>query len=344
MKRLIYAIIFVIVALPSSGQMPPPQPGLVLWPPGVRMEQMFELRGDELEQTLSPYDMLSGVRSIRVIDYTMPGPPAPPDRILEFYASALREPAWHQFFQSSRAASELASVAYRGPQGFISVLARPRGATVTHIEGEIDLADIPTLEKVVREAVARRDQAPIEARNRVEAAVQLRQAGKNEEAAAELRAILTDYPNVHTAHFILAQILVERNRFDEAGQEFRCAIGIAPLDSICRAEYALFLQKRGDKTNARYELEQAATIDPWTAPLQLMLAHFLEDEGQLRGAEEHYRRAVQLVGNSPEMYMDLGRVLEKQGRKREAREVYRDALKLRSNFQPARDAIRRLEG
>jgi tetratricopeptide (TPR) repeat protein len=329
---------------PPGGPSGPPvvggPPGLPLWPPGARVVQGFELTGEELKPILEAEPGLAGVRSIRVIDYVLPGPPAPPDKILEFYAQALREPAWHAFFQKG---GPDAKAAYRGPAGFISVLARPRGATVTHIEGEIELSDMPTLERVVREAVARRERVPLEARDKVDAALRLRQAGKIEEAVAELRTVVAAYPMADIAHFSLAKLLAEQRRFEEAGQHFRRAISLSPLNSVFRGEYAQFLADRGDLENAQYELQQATTIDPWSPPLYVALGHLLEKKGALPEAEQCYSRLVELVGNSPEAYIDLGRVLENEGKKKQALAAYRDALKLKSDFLPAQEGIRRLE-
>lgn len=329
---------------PGQGPLGPPPGGPMLWPAGAKVEQIFELRGDELERTLQDYEGLKGVRAMRVVDYTVPGPPAPPQDILDFYARTLREPAWRSFFKSSKGGPDVAAVAYRGPGGFISVLARPRGATVTHIEGEIELSDLPTLERVVREAVARRERVPLQARDRVQAAVRLAGEGRTDEALAELRSVISDYPMADAAYFNLAKLLVEKGQIDEAGDRFRDAIALAPLNAAFRAEYARYLSVRGDTTNAEYELSQAATIDPWSAPLQIDLGRLMETNGALQDAEKHYRRAIELVGNSPELYFDLGRVIEKQGRRKDALAAYKNALKLKSDYAPARDAVRRLEG
>ena len=321
---------------------PPPPHAVALWPPEARIEQLIELHDEELRQMLRPYPGLGTVRSVRIADYSLPGPPAPPEGVLEFYSRTLREPAWHLFFRNVGGPGT-ARAAYRGPGGFISVLARPGGAIVTHIEGEVELSAVPTLERAIRETVAGREHTPMEARDKVEAALRLRREGKTEEAAAGLRAVIAKFPMADIAHFNLARLLAERGQFEEAGQHFRRAVSLAPLNTVFRADYARFLADRGDLENARYELEQSVTIDPWSPQPHAALGRLFENGGLLKEAEKYYRRVVELVGNSPEAYVDLGRVLEKQGRKKDALAAYQDALKLKSNFPPAREAVRRLE-
>ena len=128
-----------------------------------------------------------------------------------------------------------------------------------------------------------------------------------------------------------------------AGQHFRRAIGITPLNTFFRVDYAEFLSDHGDLENAQYELEQAASIDPWATSLQSSIGGMFERKGMFKEAEIRYRRAIELSGISPQAYIDLGRVLEAQGKKDEAINAYKDALKLKSDYTPAQEAVKRLE-
>ncbi len=320
----------------------PPQ-DVVLWPAGARIQQMFELQGNDLAQVVRNHQELQKVHSIIIADYVIPGPPALPSSILEFYTLTLYPPEWTPFFQSTKISTESASIAFKGKNGFISVLARPTGATVTYIKGQIELSAVPLLERVVREAIASKGREPVEARERVDAALQLRAEGKVQDAIKCLQGVIRDYPNSPTAHINLAMIYREQRNYEAAGEHFRRAIGIAPFNAGFRGEYALMLMERGDLERAQYELEQAVTMDPWSTSLQTSLGKVFEARGKFREAEIHYRRVVEMTGNSPEALVDLGRALEKQGKRKEALQSYREALKINKNFSPAQEGISRLE-
>lgn len=321
----------------------PPKTGIVLWPAGARIQQVFELGGNDLAKMLQGQPGLERVRSIFIADYMIPGPPAAPSNILEFYTGTLRAPAWQPFFQNASAGPDSASIAFKGPKGYISVLARPNGATVTFVEGNIDISAIPLMERVLREALSSNDRGPMDARDKVDAALQMRQAGRIDDATRLLQRIVTDYPQSAIAHFELAKLLAEQRDYNQSGEHFRRAIGLLPLDVMFRAGYAQFLMDLGDFENAQHELEQAATMDPWSPQLQSALGRVLEGREMFAEAEARFRKAIELAGNVLDFYMDLGRVMEKEGKQKEALTIYKDTLKLKSDFPPAVDAIHRLE-
>lgn len=235
----------------------PPVQGVVLWPAGARIVQMFDIQGCDLTQIAKSTPGLDKVRRIKVVDYVIPGPPAPPDKILEFYAGTLIQPDW-LLFSARGGPSPRAS--YKCSNAIVSVIARPRGAMVIEIDGKMDTSNLPAVDCVVRNIMACREQIPTELMSRLNSAIDLQQAGRIGEAIACLRSIICDCPKVAAAHYYLAVSLVDQCKYDEAGQQFREAIVLAPLNTVFRVRYGAFLVSRGDIENGQYELTQAAAI------------------------------------------------------------------------------------
>jgi TolA-binding protein len=295
-------------AHPESALVLPPPKGVVLWPAGARVEQMLILRRDELDRALKDHPEVKGVKRVLVVDYVIPGPPAPPSQILDFYATSLSQPEWKPVFLCGGTEPR---IAYKGDCGFVSILPRSRGATVVYTEGDVKPSDVPVVDRAVRAVVEQCEKVPAEAKDHIGVALDLRRQGKTAEAASQLRAVAAQYPSADTAQFYLATVLAEQRQFAEAGRHFRRAIVLSPSNAKFRVAYAEYLIGRGDFGGAQYELGQGAALDPGAS-----------------GAQEGY--------------LCLGAALERQGRKPEAIDAYRNALTLSPGYKPACDALDRL--
>lgn len=245
----------------------PSQEGVALWPGGAMIQQMFVICGDELKDIAKCEPELKGIKCITYVDYIIPGPPAPPEKILEFYAGTLIEPDWRPVLLVG---GQHPKGVYQGPKTIISVAARPRGASVIGICGKIGACSLPAVERVVRAVLARRANVPAEILDQVNAAIELQMTGKATEAVALMRCVVASCPSASAAHYYLGVFLSDQGKLDEAGQQFRQAISLAPLNTAYRVRYAQFLCARGDIANAQYELNQVAAINPQAAKLNLL--------------------------------------------------------------------------
>jgi len=321
---------------------PPPLPETVPLPPKAQVARATVLAGPELEEAIYRRPQLEGVQAVYIVDFTLPDAGMTAEKVLGFYDTRLQEPAWRPFYRSAKAQDGRLNAAYRGPGGFISVSARPQGATVTTVEGVVSLSSMPLLERLVREQLLKSEPEPPEARKQIAQATKLAGQGKREAARKLLGSVLADYPESDSAYAALARIYKTEGKNANAAEAYRNAIVLSPLNPTYRSEYAALLSQMRDPVNADYELRQAVRLDPWSPIAQTSLGAHYERMGDLKRALECYHHAIVLQRSSPELYMDYGRMLEKLGKRDDAIAAYKDALKLQSSFKPAQNALKRL--
>jgi Tfp pilus assembly protein PilF len=134
--------------------------------------------------------------------------------------------------------------------------------------------------KAVREAVgilnAKLSGIPKDALKHYESGLKLSQAGKNEEAVAELRQAVSLYPNFGFAYTEMGKIYLLLGRIEEAANAFRSALGVDAQDFDSKLGYGIVLMKRNELRDAQKELEEAKTINQAAAapPYYLGLLYF----------------------------------------------------------------------
>ncbi len=328
---------------PGPGPMPPPPlPETVTLPPKAQITRATVLAGPELEEAIYRQPKLEGVQAVYIVDFVLPDAGMTAEKVLKFYDDTLKEPAWRPFYRSAKAEDGRLSAAYRGPGGFVSVSARPQGATVTTIEGPVSLSSMPLLERLVREQLLKAEPESPAARKQIAQADKLAASGQREAARKLLGKVLAGNPESAASYYSLARIYRSEGKNANAARAFRDAIVLSPLNPTYRSAYASLLTAMRDPVNADYELRQAVRLDPWSPIAQTSLGKHYETRKDLNRALECYHMAIVLQRSSPELYMDYGRVLEKLGKRSEAVEAYKDALKLQSSFKPAQNALKRL--
>ncbi len=328
---------------PGPGLMPPPPlPETVPLPPKAQITRATVLAGPELEEAIYRQPKLEGVQAVYIVDFVLPDAGMTAEKVVKFYDSTLKEPEWRPFYRSAKAEDGRLSAAYRGPGGFISVSARPQGATVTTVEGPVSLSSMPLLERLMREQLLKAEPESPAARKQIAQADKLAAQGKREAARKLLNKVLAGNPESASSYYSLARIYRAEGKNANAARAFRDAIVLSPLNPIYRSAYAALLTTMRDPVNADYELRQAVRLDPWSPIAQTSLGAQYERKKDLKRALECYHTAIVLQRSSPQLYMDYGRVLEKLGKRSEAIAGYKDALKLKSSFKPALKALKRL--
>ena len=96
--------------------------------------------------------------------------------------------------------------------------------------------------------------------------------GRLAEAERVLRKVVRDAPFLSRPHSVLARILVDQSRFDEAAAEFRRAAEIDPGDEASWLGAAAMLERLGRPAEVRETFLRAASRDPRNPRYREMLA------------------------------------------------------------------------
>ncbi len=144
-------------------------------------------------------------------------------------------------------------------------------------------------------------------------------------AEREFRRALAINPNVATAHFGLATLLLTQDRPDEGFAHMRSARELDPMSPVLNSLEAAYLLAAGRRDEARARLSRAFDIAPnfWLA--HSTLGMLLLAEQQPEQAIAALRRAVVLADNSRASAL-LGIYLARSGQREEAREILNQLL------------------
>ena len=135
------------------------------------------------------------------------------------------------------------------------------------------------------------------------------------------RRALAVNPNVATAHFGLASLLLNQDRPDEGFAEMRAARELDPMSPVLNTLEAAYLLEAGRRAEARARLQRALDIAP-----RFWLAHCTQGslslaDGQADDAIAQMRRAVALADGTSRPLALLGICLARLGHADEARAI-----------------------
>ncbi len=154
-------------------------------------------------------------------------------------------------------------------------------------------------------------------------------------AEREFRDALAINPNVATAHFGLAMLLLNQDRPDEGFAHLRAARELDPTSPVLNALEASFLLQAGRREEARARLNRAFDIAPnfWLA--HSTLGHLQLAEQQPEQGIAALRRGVVLADTSRASAL-LGVHLARSGQRDEAREILNQLLsQAKKRYVPA---------
>jgi DNA-binding winged helix-turn-helix (wHTH) protein/TolB-like protein/Flp pilus assembly protein TadD len=145
-------------------------------------------------------------------------------------------------------------------------------------------------------------------------------------AEREFRASLAINPNVATAHFGLATLLLNQDRPDEGFAQMRTARELDPMSPVLNTLEAAYLHEAGRRDEARARLNRALDIAPtfWLAHCTLGLVHLADKQPDQAIAE--MRRAVELADGTSRPSALLAVYLAHQGQSDEARKILNQLL------------------
>lgn len=155
---------------------------------------------------------------------------------------------------------------------------------------------------------ARKDQEAFE-KSKVgfERAVALNNAGKFEEALAELQPVAEKDPTQWVVHWQLAAAYSGLNRNEEAEAAFKKAIELNPTNARLYNELGRFYMKAKRMDEARTQFETAANLSPEDAPIfWYNLAVTFYNAGDMKSAIEPLEKVVELDPGHANAHFYLG--------------------------------------
>jgi choline-sulfatase len=198
---------------------------------------------------------------------------------------------------------------------------------------------------------------------RITAAKQADEAGRRDEAIAEMRAVIGEDPDILDAHLTLGGWLLKSGRAEEAIAPLKRALALAPDDEMavmqlvaaCRARgrteealgalelFARALEKRPGNPHAWYQLATLRLEMGRTAEAESALRRAIEadsrfaaahgalgalalERGLLAPAEAELQKALAVDPAAPTVRYNLARVRSAQGKPSEAEALYRAEL------------------
>ena len=141
---------------------------------------------------------------------------------------------------------------------------------------------------------------------------------------------------------MLARVLWQAGRLDDAEAEARRAVELAPANAGYHDTLALIIAQAGRLDDAEAEARRAVELAPGDAGSQDTLARVLGQAGRLDDAEAEARRAVELAPANAGYHDSLGRILRQRRRFDQAEREHRRAIALNDESALFHEGLGRL--
>lgn len=153
----------------------------------------------------------------------------------------------------------------------------------------------------------------------------MQRQGATDEAAARYRTALVEQPEHTTARRVLANLLIEHRRHEEAEELLRGGIALFPTQAYWPMALARLRVERGDTPGALDILKKHAAAGEASAEYQGFAGALQQRGGHHAEAADRYRAASRLAPNEARWWAGLGIALESAGKATEARAAYERA-------------------
>lgn len=167
---------------------------------------------------------------------------------------------------------------------------------------------------------------PDDARTRNALGVAYIQAGRTEEALAQIEASLRTNPNLAMGHYNLGVIAMGRDQADEAVRHFATAIALEPDYPEAHNNLGIVLESRGRGRDAEVHYRAALASRPAHAAARNNLGRVLLARGAVADALVEFRLALRSRPDDGDVLYNLGRALVANLQPREAVAQWRRAL------------------
>jgi len=168
------------------------------------------------------------------------------------------------------------------------------------------------------------------------------QAGRLDEAMAQLGEALRLNPRDAEAHSNLASALQAQGKLPDAVREARLAVSLKPWDDRVHFNLANALNAAGASTEAIDEFSRAITLNPDNADARFNLGVLLGARNQIADAVVQLGRAVELSPKNADAHRNLAVALAMTGKLDAGIAEAKEAVNLQPNWPPARKTLQDL--
>lgn len=162
--------------------------------------------------------------------------------------------------------------------------------------------------------------------NAYRSAVTLAGAGHAAQAIVVLEPVLLANPANHAVRQMLAGLLIEEKRLDEAATCLQAGLEIEPLNLDMAMRLARLQLDQGNLREAIRTLQKVASVSDGEASYQGFLAALLQRDLRFHDAAEHYAQALRSVPQNGLWWMGYGMALQADKQHEAALEAFRQAL------------------
>jgi Tfp pilus assembly protein PilF/2-polyprenyl-3-methyl-5-hydroxy-6-metoxy-1,4-benzoquinol methylase len=173
----------------------------------------------------------------------------------------------------------------------------------------------------------------------LDAAQQLKQQGKLDQAAARYRRALALDPDNAEIHYSLGNAFRLQSKMDEAAAHYQRALVLKPNFAEAHNNFGNVLRRQSKLDEAAAHYQRALTLKPNFAEAHINLGNLFQDQGRADEAESQYRRALALNPDFAEAHSNLANVLNRQGKLDEAVLEYQRALALKPDYAEAHNNL-----
>ncbi len=173
-------------------------------------------------------------------------------------------------------------------------------------------------------------------------AIKYLQAGRTDEARAELEAALALEPEDAEAMSNLGTVLQGQGRGSDATRYLRDAVRLAPKDDRVHFNLANSLHAAGQAEEAIREYRTAIALEPENADAHFNLGVLLGPKGRLDEAIVHLRRAIDIRPRNADAHRNLAIAYGLQGKLDEAIEHARAAVRIQPDAIAMRQQLENL--
>lgn len=205
---------------------------------------------------------------------------------------------------------------------------RPTGAAqplVESVDATPAVAEPPVHIKLPLDAPIKSMSPQQRSDNQYKQALSLLQQGRVAEASDALTQALQEDPANHSARQMLAGLLIENRRSNEAMTILQDGVRIAPEQSGFMMALARLQIEAGDRNAALQTLEQGAKFAGNDAEYHAFYAALLQRNARHDEAVTHYLAALQADPANTSWLVGVGISLQEQGRDTDAREAFERA-------------------
>lgn len=158
-------------------------------------------------------------------------------------------------------------------------------------------------------------------------AVALRQAGRQEEALAQLKRATKRRPPCAAAFQELGYLLVSMERYDEAIEAIERGLEIAPMMVQLSVQLGYAFFSRGDYDKAQAAFARALDISPTSPDALFGMGKAHREIGQNAAAADYFRRYLMTTPNDDGGWLNLGWCLLELGDLDAGYECFRSAAR-----------------